>query len=91
MNARTTELICELQSLKPLVSEVTSLGEAAVKLVHSDPAVLRCALEALALTAEKLLRVSRDCQYKACDLVRLNDHPLRFKTTAEMMKEARHD
>ena len=86
MKAKAVELVCALQSLKPMVNEVTLLGDAATRLVHSDPAVLRHTLQALVLAAEGLLKTSRDCQYMAGDVVRLEQAP-RLRTTAELKQD----
>ncbi len=85
MKAKSVELVCALQSLKPMASEVTLLGDAATRLVRSDPAVLRHTLQALVLAAEGLLKTSRDCQYMAGDVVRF-ERP-RLRTTAELKSD----
>ncbi len=89
MKAKNVELVCKLQTMRPLVDEVSLLGDAAVKLVRSDPSVLRHTLQALTLAAEKLLSTSRECQCLASDLVRINDKPA-LMTTAELKKEMTH-
>ena len=73
MKPENVEILCKLRSMRTVVEEVALLNEAAHKLVMSDPAALRHALQALVISAEKATKLSRDCQQAASALVRLND------------------
>ncbi len=88
MKPENVEILCKLRSMRTVAEEVLLLNEVAQKLVSSDPAALRHSLQALVISAEKAVKLARDCQYAASNLVRLNDAP-ELMNTAEIAAKVR--